>query len=154
LVQADWSADGGVPKSVLPPGERQATPFEAPLPELKPGAPMRVQVRARSKHSDQDTEERWVVYYPPLPAVAVDPLGGPVSLTQKVTRTGRFESATQDPFDFFFRVASPEAQTMTFKPEVDLKARTWKVELSLYPGLNTIQALVANKWRGERAVEW
>jgi WD40 repeat protein len=151
LVQADWSA-GGAPKSMLPPREEQATEFAANL-ELKAGELVPVRLRAKSKHSDLNTAERWVVFYPPLPAVAIDPLDSQDVLTEKVTLKGTFLAETKDPFDMLFRVTSPDGKVKPFKPEVDLKAGNWKVELSLFPGSNTVETFVANKWRGERAVE-
>src|SRR5439155_4615012 len=130
LVQADWSA-GGAPKSVLPPREGQATEFTANL-ELKAGELVPVRLRAKSKHSDENTAERWVVFYPPLPTVAMDPLSSPDVFTEKITLMGTFQAATKDPFDMRFRVTSPEGEAKSFTPEVDLKTGKWKVELSLF----------------------
>jgi WD40 repeat protein len=150
LVQADWSA-GGEPASALPPREARTAEFTAKL-ELKAGDRAPVRLHAKSKHSDVSTTERWVVYYPPLPTVAVDPLNGEDVLAEKLTLTGTFESATKDPFQLHFRVAAADGSSKKFPAEVDLKADKWKVELSLYPGGNSIEPVVANKWRGEKSL--
>jgi WD40 repeat protein len=149
LVLAEWSA-GGAPKSVLPPREAKVAEFAADL-GLKPGELVRLRLRAKSKHSDESTAERRVVYRPPLPAVTIDPLAGPDVLAEKVTLTGAFQAATKDAFNLSFRVTSAEGKVKSFKPEVDLRAGKWKAELSLFPGANTVEAFVGNEWRGERA---
>jgi WD40 repeat protein len=151
LVQADWS-DGGNPKTVLPPGEKQVAEFAANL-DLKAGEVVPMRLQARSKHSDLNTTECWVVFYPPLPTVMTDPLDSPDALTEKVTLSGTFQAATKDPFDLLFRVTSSDGKVASFKPELDLKADKWKVELALFPGSNTVETIVANKWRGERAID-
>jgi hypothetical protein len=148
LVQASFSL-GAAPQP-LPLGDGQT--FAIKL-QLKAGEVVPVQLQAKSKYSDLNTVERSIVYYPPLPAIVLDPQDSEDVFTDKKKLTGTFQTTTQDPFDLCFRVTSEDDKTKSFKPELDLKARTWKVELSLFSGGNNIAALVANKWRSERAIE-
>jgi WD40 repeat protein len=150
LVRADWSA-GGMSQSVLPAQAVKAIDVAANL-ELKAGRPTPVRLWAKSKFSDANTLERWVVFYPPLPAVTTDPLRSPEVFTEKLLLTGTFQAAPTDPFSVRFRISSPDGKVKSLTPQVDPKARTWKVELPLFPGSNTVEAFVANPWRGEQAV--
>jgi hypothetical protein len=153
LVQADWSA-GGAPNSLLPEREGRVAEFAANL-KLKDDemVPVRIRLRAKSKHSDVKTEDRYVVFHPPLPTVSVDPLQSEDVLAEKVTLTGTFQAATRHAFGARFRVTSPEGKVKSFLPKVDRAAAKWKAELSLFPARNTIQAFVSNEWRGEQALE-
>jgi WD40 repeat protein len=152
LVAANWSV-GETSKSFLPTRDVTVAAIDVPLENLKPGTIVPVRLRARSKHSDENTSEHWLVFHPPLPTVTIDPLDSQDLLTPKTTLTGTFQAATQDPFDLRFRVTSPEGTTKSFQPEIDRKTGKWKVELTLFPGGNTLQTIVANRWRGERTVE-
>jgi WD40 repeat protein len=149
LVEADLST-GGAPKSVLPKGDQRAADIAENL-VLKAGEKVLVRLRAKSKFSDLSTAEQWVVFYPPLPAVAMDPLASADFLVDRVTLTGTVQAATEHKFKVLFRVSSSEGNVKA--PEVDLKGGKWKVELTLFPGLNTVETFVANEWRGEQAVE-
>jgi hypothetical protein len=151
LMQADWSA-GGEPKSVLPPAGGRTAEFAADL-ELKAGEEVSVRLRARSTHSDESTVLRRLVFHPPLPVVAIDPLDSPDVLAAKVALKGTVRAATKDPIRLRFRVTSAEGKEEWFLPEVEREHGTWKVELTLFPGENSIQAFAGNEWRGERAVE-
>jgi WD40 repeat protein len=150
LREADWSLGDGW-KSVLPPSAGRSAEFAVAL-ELKAGQIMPLRLRARSERSDANTAERQVLFHPPLPTLAMDPLDSQELLTDNVLLMGTYQSATDDPFDVRFRVASAEGKVKDFKPEVDQKARRWKVGLALFPGSNSVEAFVANRWRGEQAV--
>jgi hypothetical protein len=121
--------------------------------ELKAGQSVPLRLRAKSEHSQENTVEHEVVFWPALPEVAMDALKSPDILTEKTTLTGTFQAATSDPFDLLFRLASLEGKVKSFKPELNRKAGKWKVELSLFPGENSVETIVANPWRGGRAVE-
>jgi WD40 repeat protein len=150
IEQVDWSSADGVAHSVLPPQETHATEIVANL-KLEAGKPTPVRLRAKSKRSDENVVEHWLIFYPPLPAIATDTLSAPDVFTEKIPLTGTFQAGTYDAFSLRLRVTSSEGKMKSFSPELDLKARKWKVELSLFPGSNTIEALTANQWRGEQA---
>ncbi|MCE9530769.1 MAG: hypothetical protein K8T89_06545 [Planctomycetes bacterium] len=150
LAQANWSA-GGVAKSLLPAKEAQATDFAIDL-NLEAGKILPVRLFAKSKDGGESTTERQVAYHPSLPNVVFDPLAGQEMLTDKLTLTGTFQSATNDSFEMVFRINSAQGTVKRFKPVLDKMAGKWKVELSLFPGGNSIETLVSNEWRSERAV--
>jgi hypothetical protein len=151
LVRAEWSLDVAW-KSLLPPGEKRAAPVSIDL-KLKAGEAVQLRLRARSKHSDDSTTARRIVFQPPLPAVTIAPLAGQDFLTEKVALAGMFQAVTDDPFNLSFAVTSAEGKTKSFEAALDRKTSKWKVEVSLFPGVNTVGGSVANRWRGRQAVE-
>src|SRR5262249_8919727 len=102
--------------------------------------------------SAESTAERRVVFYPPLPTVALDPLNSQDTLEEKVVLTGTGQADTPDPFSLLFRVWNSEGEVKSFTPQIDRNAGTWKVELALFPGSNAIEAVAANKWHAPRVV--
>ncbi len=151
LVRAAWSVGEAPPRSFLPEREVKETEFVVDL-DLKAGELVPIRLRAQSKHSDENTEVRWLLFHPTLPDILVDPLKGPDSLTDEITLTGAFQAATKDLFDLTFRVTTPDGKVKPFTPDLDKVAGTWKVQLRLFPGSNTVEALAANRWRGARVV--
>jgi hypothetical protein len=85
--------------------------------------------------------------------VTFDPLTSSDFLSNVVTLTGTVVAATDDPFDVRFQITNPSGEVRQFQPEIDQKAGTWKVQLSLFPGGNAVEAIVANRWRGGRTVD-
>jgi hypothetical protein len=151
LVKAEW-AIGDEVHSFLPPAESRTADLRATLNDLKPGEPVTIRLRARSKASPEGVVERRVVYHPPLPAISPDPVAGPDVFDDKVTLTGLVRPATQDAFTLTIRVTDSAGRVTTPKVDVNLNAGEWKVEVPLAPGRNTIETIVANKWRGEHPV--
>ncbi len=104
-----------------------------------------VRLRARSSNSDENSEVLRMVYRPPLPDITIDPLPQ-TFLTEKVTLTGHFEEARPHPFEVKFRVLSSTGEIRWVgQPEVSRELRTWKAELTLFPGTNTVEAIVSNE---------
>jgi WD40 repeat protein len=152
LVRADWSA-GGRAESVLPAGEVRNAEFAVPL-QLAAGEEREVRVQAQSRHSDVATEVRRIVFHPRQPTAVFDPLDGPDVLIPRVTLSGTVQPVTQDAFALRLRVAAAEGDSSaTFEAKVDAQAGTWKAEVTLFPGVNIVEAIVSNKWRGERPAE-
>jgi WD40 repeat protein len=149
LAKAAWSA-GGPPNALKLPNKARGMDFDFHL-ELKAGQAVPLKLQAKSQRSPEKTVEYQVVYWPPLPVVAMDPLNSPEVFQQKLPLTGTFKAETTDPFDLVLQVSSPEGKKCSFKPQLDRDAKTWKAELSLLPGENRVETLVTNKWRGERA---
>jgi WD40 repeat protein len=146
LLQADWSAQG-VTKSLLPAGEARTVAFSEKL-DLKADDKVTVALVARSKGGAPLRVERRVRFIPPLPSITFNPLESEDVATERVTLTGRYAAVTDDPFELEFGVVAPNDTSTNFKPEMDAKSRTWKVEVKLTPGINTITAVVGNRWRG------
>ncbi len=156
LELASWSV-GADTKSVLPtPAQRVAT-FRADL-NLEVNRITEVRLRARSSNSDENSEVLRMVYRPPLPDITFAPL--PENFfTDKVTLTGGFEPAQAHPFELKFRVISSTGEIrcrVGHVPEVSRaheELRTWKADLTLFPGTNTVEAIVSNEGRGARTLE-
>jgi WD40 repeat protein len=153
IVRVEWAIDGGQPKTLpLAKTAKQSLNFDIDLTwSLKAGKEMHVRLAAKSKNSDEYATDRWIVYHPPLPEVTIDPqsLGNQDRLEEKCVLAGKVNSLANEPFDLRFVVTSLSGKK-SFKPTVDHNSGEWKAELSLFPGQNTIQAVVANEWRGER----
>jgi WD40 repeat protein len=151
LVQAAWSA-GGPEKSVLRPGDVRTAEIRADLEDLKPGKQVQVRLWAKSKNSEVSTAEYQIVYRPPLPSATLDPLAGPEVVTDKVLLTGKVQAAT-DSCTLGLRVTPSDGKARLVEAEVDHKAGRWKAELTLFPGINTIEMLGGNPWREKRLLE-
>jgi WD40 repeat protein len=147
LVEASWS-DGKARKSVLPPRARRVD-LDARL-DLPTDKLVTIELRAKSQDSDPITAKYPMIFYPPLPSVSLDPPDSPDVLTEKITLGGAFRAETTDPATVRILVTSAEGKTRPFKPELDPKTGRWKAELTLFPGNNTIERFVANKWRPEQ----
>jgi hypothetical protein len=152
LAQADWSA-GGKPESVLPGGEVRTAEFAIPL-RLAAGEEREVRLHAKSRHSDVENDVRRIVFHPRQPTALFNPLDGPDVLTPRVTLSGTVQPVTQDAFALRLRVAAEEGDSSaTFEAKVDANTGTWKTEVSLFPGVNIVEAIVSNRWRGDRPAE-
>lgn len=151
LTQASVSA-GDEPKSVLPKKEDKTAAFTIDLPVLKAGNIVPIKLRAKTKISDESVSERWVVFHPPLPTVSIDPLESPDVQSERIAISGKFEAATDDNFKLRFRVMSANGKVNTFDPVIDRRAGTWKVDITLLPGVNAVETLVSNEWRDELPV--
>jgi WD40 repeat protein len=110
-----WSSGGGDRQPVLPAQPVQETAVVANL-KLKVDELTPVRLWAKSKFSPEKRAERWVVFYPPLPTIAINPLGSPDVLTQKFPLAGTFRAATEDRFDVRFRITSQEGEVKLLTP--------------------------------------
>jgi WD40 repeat protein len=151
LEQAEWSVDGGQPTPAELAEDKHGAKF-APNLELKAGVETVVRLYAKSRDSNGRAESYRVVFHPLLPAVAFGPTDGPDVLTEEVALGGTFRAATADPFGLRLRV-SAEGKEKFFDAQRDTKAGTWKAGVTLFPGPNTVEALVSNAWRGEKAAD-
>jgi hypothetical protein len=164
LTQAEWSAGEAPPKSLLPARAASEADFSIDLKDLPRGEVVTVRLRAKTATSDEGTIERDVAFFPALPGVQTDKvmLTGTADavkdqdvLSDKVTLTGTLQAAPPASFEggrLSFRVTA-DGKSQSFKPDVNEKAGTWKADLTLFPGVNTVEAVVGNKWRAQRAVE-
>jgi hypothetical protein len=149
LVQADWSKGTADALSVLPErGAGKVLEFHVEL-ELKAGDVVPLRLRAKSKNSDVQTADLSVVFHPPLPVLAADPLDRPDRLDAKLILTGTFRAAPPHPFKLTVRVTPEQGPAKDFQAEVDAEKKTWQAALTLTPGRNQVEALVRNDWRGE-----
>src|SRR5262249_18339882 len=149
LTKAEWSVRGER-KSVLPERPGKTATFTIDL-NLQTDDLTPVRLLAKSANSPESRAEEWVTFWPPLPAVTVDPLESMDVLTDKITLRGTVRAAPED--KVLLNVTPAAGARRSVKPEVDLEAGKWEAELTLSPGANTVEAVVGNKWRGERTLE-
>ncbi len=111
-----------------------------------------VRVRAKSKYSDESTEELVIAYHPALPILTLNALPSPDFLEPKVTLTGTDEAATPEPFDVLVRITpelGPTRDAKEFKAELDAERKAWRAQLTLPPGRNKVEVFARNKWHGD-----